>query len=170
MDGYKHFEHGFAPVFDSRSKVLVLGSFPSIQSRENEFFYGNPHNRFWKVIATLFDKEVPPNTPVAQSIKTKKQLLADCRVALWDVIASCDIRGSSDSSIRNVVPNDLYSILKTSNITGVFGNGATATKLYRQHLQEQTGLEIVRLPTTSPANAAYSLERLLAYWKVLRCD
>lgn len=167
MDGYEHLEHGFAPVFDQHSEMLVLGSFPSAQSRANCFFYGNPQNRFWKVIAALFDKAVPPNAPVTQSIEAKRRLLTDCHIALWDVIASCDIRGSSDASIRNVVPNDLSPILATSNISKVFGNGATATKLYRRYLQDETGLGIVQLPSTSPANAAYSLERLLVCWKAL---
>jgi TDG/mug DNA glycosylase family protein len=163
-NGFEHLEHTIAPVFDENSTVLVLGSFPSVKSREARFFYGNPQNRFWKVIAATFDQPVPPNAPLDASIAAKRRLLSACHVALWDVVASCDIHGSSDASIHNVVPNDLTKILESCSIRSVLGNGGTATRLYRRYLERQTGMPIHGLPSTSPANASYSLERLLDSW------
>lgn len=168
MEGYEHLEHGFAPVFDERSELLVLGSFPSVKSRENAFFYGNPQNRFWRVIATLYGQPLPQDEPLDEGVAAKRQLLLECRIALWDVIASCDIHGSSDASIRNVEANDLSPILESTSIRTVYGNGNTATRLYRHYLEKGTGMPITGLPSTSPANASYSFERLLASWKVLR--
>ncbi|MGN0034871.1 MAG: DNA-deoxyinosine glycosylase [Coriobacteriales bacterium] len=163
-DGYVHLEHTIDPVFDERCTLLVLGSFPSAQSREARFFYGNPRNRFWRVLATLFGQPVPPDEPVCVSTDAKRRLLHDCHVALWDVVASCDIRGSSDASIRDVVPTDLSRILGSCPIEAVFGNGGTATRLYRRYQEQVTGRPITGLPSTSPANASYSLERLVQVW------
>ena len=156
---YTHVSHDFEPVFDENSKVLILGTFPSVKSRENRFYYGHPQNRFWKVIAGLTESEVP------QTIEEKKKLLLEHGIAIWDVIESCDIIGSSDSSIKNVVPADIERVVANSKIQNIYANGGTAKKLYEKYSQKKTGREIIGLPSTSPANAAYSLERLLECWQ-----
>ena len=159
---YTHVSHDFAPVFDENSKVLILGTFPSVKSRENQFYYGHPQNRFWKVIAGLTESEVP------QTIEEKKKLLLEHGIAIWDVIESCDIIGSSDSSIKNVVPADIERVVANSKIQNIYANGGTAKKLYEKYSQKKTGCEIIGLPSTSPANAAYSLERLLECWQEVK--
>ncbi|RHT32756.1 DNA-deoxyinosine glycosylase [Firmicutes bacterium AM31-12AC] len=159
---YTHVSHDFEPVFDENSKVLILGTFPSVKSRENQFYYGHPQNRFWKVIAGLTESEVP------QTIEEKKKLLLEHGIAIWDVIESCDIIGSSDSSIKNVVPADIESVVANSKIQNIYANGGTAKKLYEKYSQKKTGREIIGLPSTSPANAAYSLERLLECWQEVK--
>ena len=159
---YTHVSHDFEPVFDENSKVLILGTFPSVKSRENQFYYGHPQNRFWKVIAGLTESEVP------QTIEEKKKLLLEHGIAIWDVIESCDIIGSSDSSIKNVVPADIERVVANSKIQNVYANGGTAKKLYEKYSQKKTGREIIGLPSTSPANAAYSLERLLECWQEVK--
>lgn len=153
--------HPFPPLFDENSRTLILGSFPSVKSREQCFFYGHPQNRFWKLTAMLFDEEVP------QSIEEKKRLILRHNLALWDVVHSCTITGSSDSSIKNVVANDLSPILNGSEVDRIFANGALAHKLYMKHIFPQIGIEAVKLPSTSPANAAFSLDKLLEYWKII---
>lgn len=153
--------HNIDPVWDENSKMLILGSFPSVKSREEKFFYAHPQNRFWRVLAAV------TNTPTAKNIDEKKNMLLDCRIALWDVIGSCDIIGSSDSSIKNVVPNDMNSIILNSCVDRVFTNGATADRLYKKYCENDTGIAAMRLPSTSPANAAYSLERLIDEWKII---
>lgn len=159
---YTHVSHDFEPVFDENSKVLILGTFPSVKSRENRFYYGHPQNRFWKVIAGLTESEVP------QTIEEKKKLLLEHGIAIWDVIESCDIIGSSDSSIKNVVPADIERVVANSKIQNIYANGGTAKKLYKKYSQKKTGREIIGLPSTSPANAAYSLERLLECWQEVK--
>ncbi len=151
--------HTFPPVYDEYSMILILGSFPSVKSREEGFFYGHPRNRFWKVISSIYEKEEP------QTIEEKKALLLECRIALWDVIASCEIEGSADSSIENVVVNDLTPILSNSMVTRIMVNGKTAAKLYHKYLYPVTKIKAVELPSTSPANATFSLERLIREWK-----
>lgn len=153
--------HPIAPVFDERSRILILGSFPSVKSREATFFYGHPQNRFWKVLSAVLDVKCP------QTVDDKKWLLLSHRIALWDVIASCRIEGSSDSSIRDVVPTDLRPILDTAPIRAVFCNGQTAFRLYARYQQTQTGLCAIALASTSPANAAYGLDRLVENWKAI---
>ena len=153
--------HPIAPVFDAQSKILILGSFPSVKSRESAFFYGHPQNRFWKVLSGLLVCGCP------QTIEEKTQMLLAHHIALWDVIASCRIEGSSDSSIRDVVPTDLSVILDRAPIRAVFCNGQTAFRLYERFQAAQTGLPATLLPSTSPANAAYSVERLMASWKII---
>ena len=148
-------EHPIAPVYDNNSKILILGSFPSVKSREEMFFYGHPQNRFWKVLAGVFAEHVP------KSIQEKRSFLLDHKIALWDVIASCDIEGSSDSSIKNVVPNNLNTILEQSNIEEIFVNGKTAYKYYNTYLRDTFKREAICLPSTSPANAAWNLEKLI---------
>ena len=151
--------HNIDPVWDKGSRILILGSFPSVKSREAAFFYHHPQNRFWRVLAQLTGDTLP------ETIGEKKSFLLRHHIALWDVIASCDIAGSSDSSIRNVVPNDLGYIISRSKITRIYANGAKSKQLYDKYLAKQLGIEAVQLPSTSPANAAYSVERLLEYWK-----
>ena len=151
-----------APVFDENSRILNLGSLPSVKSREAMFFYGHPRNRFWKVLAAVFDRPVPV------TVEGKRALLLEEGVALWDVIASCEITDSSDSSIKNVVPNDLDRVLDTAKIGQIFVNGKTAEKYYRRWLLPVTQREAVCLPSTSPANAAWSLEQLIEAWCVIR--
>ena len=161
MGENQHITHGFDPVFDERSRVLVLGSFPSVLSRENAFYYGNPQNRFWRVIAAC-----PGGSPasLAASIEAKRELLLGHGIALWDVIESCDIKGSSDASIKNVVPARIERIVGSAHIGAVFCNGGTAGRLYRRYLQDRTGIPAVGLPSTSPANASWSFERLVERW------
>lgn len=158
---YQHLWHTFELVYDEQSRVLVLGTFPSVKSREHQFFYGHPQNRFWKVIAAITNDEVPV------TIQEKKELLLSHHIAVWDVIQSCDIIGSSDSSIRNVVPSDINRILEQASIKKIYGNGAKACELYDRYLLPDVNEPIFRLPSTSPANAAWSLERLVGEWKVV---
>ena len=143
--------------------MLILGSFPSVKSREQRFFYGHPQNRFWKVLAAVFGCAVP------QTVEEKKQMLLANGVALWDVIASCEIAGSSDASIRNAVPNDLSRIFAAADIRAVYCNGATSYNLYQKYVLPVTGREAIKLPSTSPANAAWTLERLIDAWSVTKC-
>ena len=156
---YESHAHPFAPVMDEDCRVLILGSFPSVKSRENAFYYGHPQNRFWKVMAAVVDDDLP------QSVGEKKAFLLRHHIALWDVIASCDIVGSGDSSIKNAVANDLRTIFDRAKITQVFLNGQTAAKLYKKHLAQCT-IPYTVLPSTSPANAAWSLEKLVSTWKM----
>jgi hypoxanthine-DNA glycosylase len=153
--------HPFGPLYNDSSKVLILGSFPSVKSREQNFFYGHPQNRFWRVIASVFDQPVP------QSIEEKKQLILSSGLALWDSIASCEITGSSDSSIRNAQPNDLSIILNNCNIERIYCNGRKSYELYQKYIRPQTGRAAVCLPSTSPANAQWTLEKLIREWSVI---
>ena len=151
-------EHPIPPLYGPESEILILGSFPSVKSREAQFFYGHPQNRFWRILAALCGEDVP------RSIEEKKRLVLDHGFALWDVIASCEIVGSSDSSITNVVPNDLKPILEESRVSRIFCNGGTSFKLYGRYIQPVTGIEAMLLPSSSPANAAWSLDQLIAAW------
>lgn len=157
-DKYQHLVHTFEPVYDNNSKILILGSFPSVKSREENFFYGHPQNRFWKVISSIFRC----NTP--NSIEEKLDFLHNNNIALWDTIHSCDIIGSSDSSIKNVVPSNINLILNSTEIKAVFANGATSHKLYMKFCYTLTNRTAIKLPSTSPANAAFSLEKLIYIW------
>ena len=159
---YEHIEHTFAPVYDADSEVLILGTLPSVKSRENHFYYGHKQNRFWKVLAGVLEE------PVAGSIEEKKIFLLKHRIALWDVIASCTIEGSSDSTIKNVVPNDLSGILSAADISRIFCNGGASFQYYKKYQEPRTGRAAVRLPSTSPANAAWSLDRLIREWAAIR--
>lgn len=155
---YTHVIHTFEPIFDKNSKILILGSFPSVRSRAQNFYYGNPQNRFWKVVAGMTGERVP------DTIEEKKALLLHHSIAIWDVIASCDIIGSSDSTIRNVVVNDFLWLLRESSIEAIYGNGGKAYSLYQKYAFPITGIAMEKLPSTSPANAAWSLEKLIACW------
>ena len=154
----EHIIHPIPPFYDKESKILILGSFPSVKSREQKFFYGHPQNRFWKVLAQVFADEVPNTVP------EKKAFLKKHHIALWDVIGACDIEGSSDSSITNVIVNDLSKILETGEIRAIFVNGKTAEKYYKKYTEKQTGKRAVCLPSTSPANAAWKIEKLAEKW------
>ncbi|MSS63980.1 DNA-deoxyinosine glycosylase [Velocimicrobium porci] len=160
----EHVTHTFGPVYNKDSEILILGSFPSVKSREGEFYYHHPQNRFWKVLSYLLDVEQPV------SIEEKKQLLLKNHIALWDVIESCDICGSSDSSIKNVVPNDIPSLLKQTNIKKIVVNGGKADELYKRYCLKQTEIKAIRLPSTSPANAIWSFERLINEWERIFSD
>ena len=151
-------KHPFPPLFDKDSRLLILGSFPSVMSRETMFFYGHPQNRFWKVIASIFDEKVP------SSIDEKRELILKNHLALWDVIAECEIEGSSDASIKNAKANDLSVILKNAPIQKIIVNGKTAEKAYNKYIEPVTGIKAVVLPSTSPANAAWTLDRLVDAW------
>lgn len=157
----KHVTHGFPPVFDANSRVLILGSMPSVKSREASFYYGHPQNRFWRVLSAVTGEVFP------EDITGKREILLRRGIALWDVIAECDITGSSDSSIRNVVPNDLSVILSGACISAIFTNGSTASGIYKKYQLPQTGIAAVPLPSTSPANASWSLDRLIKAWSVI---
>ena len=158
---YEHIVHPFPPLFDNNSKILILGSLPSVKSREQMFFYGHPQNRFWPLIAELFKEPAP------RDIEEKKQLVLRHGIALWDSIYSCDIIGSGDSSIRNVVPTDLSPIFETADIKKVFCNGGTSWKYYHRFQEKELGIEAQALPSTSPANASWSIERLKSAWKII---
>ena len=158
---YQHLHHTFEPVFDAESRILILGSFPSVKSRENQFFYGHPQNRFWKVMANVLE------WPMPATIEEKKEMLLANHVAVWDVIASCSIQGSSDTSIKDVVVNDFSRILDHSRVERIYVNGGKAYELYVRYAEKATGIKAIKLPSTSPANAAWGQERLTKTWKTL---
>ena len=158
----KRILHPFGPLYDRNSRILILGSFPSVKSREQNFFYGHPQNRFWKVIAAVYGEKVPLSVP------EKKALILDHGLALWDSIASCVITGSSDASIRNVRPNDLRIILDSCSIERIYCNGRKSHEMYERYILPETGREAGCLPSTSPANAQWSLEKLVGAWSVLK--
>lgn len=151
-------EHTFPPVYDENSRILILGSLPSVKSREEGFYYGHPKNRFWKMLAGVFGDELPA------TVEEKKAFLLSHRLAVYDVIAGCEIAGSSDSSIRNVRPADLGEILGRAPIRKILANGRTAGKYFKKYQKEEYQGLLVELPSTSPANAAVSLEQLVKRW------
>ena len=151
--------HNIPPVFNADSRYLILGSFPSVRSRQAEFFYAHPQNRFWRVIACVFDTDVP------RTVDEKKKMLLENGVALWDTIASCEIEGSSDTSIKSVVPNDIALILGSSKIERIFCNGGKSYETFMKYIYPSVGILPVKLPSTSPANAARSFEALADIWK-----
>ena len=153
--------HSIPPVYDQNSRVLILGSFPSVRSREVGFFYGHPQNRFWTTLSHVLGSGKP------HTVAEKRVFLQAHGIALWDVIASCEITGSSDASIKNAVPNDLSRLLQVAPIARIFTNGATAHKLYCRYLLPQTRMEAILLPSTSPANAAWTQAKLDAAWKAI---
>ena len=155
-------QHPFGPLFGPDSRILILGSFPSVKSREQNFFYGHPQNRFWKVIAAVYGEGIP------QTIPEKKKLIHSHGLALWDSSASCVVTGSSDASIRDVRPNDLRIILDRCPIRKIYCNGRKSHEMYEKHIRPVLGLEAGCLPSTSPANAQWSLERLVEAWSVLK--
>lgn len=152
--------HNIEPVYDEQSKILILGSFPSVKSREAQFFYHHPQNRFWKILGAIFDDEVP------QTIEQKKSFLHFHHIALWDVIASCEIKGSSDSSIQHVKVNDLNRIIQQSSIQHIYTNGKTSYQYYQKYFDFDIPYDY--LPSSSPANASYSLEKLIEKWQIIK--
>ena len=154
--------HNIPPLYGEKSETLILGSFPSVKSREAEFFYGHPQNRFWRVLAGVF------SAPVPETVEQKKKLVLENELALWDVIAECEITGSADTSIKNVKPNDIAGIIEKTAVSRIFVNGKTAEKYYIRYTEKQLGQKAVCLPSTSPANAAWSLDRLIDTWRVIR--
>ena len=153
--------HPIPPVCGPDARILILGSFPSVKSREARFFYGHPRNRFWQVLAAVFDDRFPETVP------QRRDFLLRHRIAAWDVISGCEIVGSSDSSIRNVIPNDIRSLLRAAPIREIYVNGKTAGTLYQKHILPVCGLPCRVLPSTSPANAAWRLEDLIEAWRVI---
>ena len=154
----QHIVHPIPPFFDETSRILILGSFPSVKSRESGFFYGHPQNRFWKLLAEMFAEPVP------KTVEEKADMLRRHKIAAWDSIHSCDIEGSSDSSITNVVPNDFTELFAAADIRAVFTNGKKSHEIYTKYCLPQTGRPAVCLPSTSPANAAWNMDRLLGAW------
>lgn len=154
-------DHPFGPLWGADSEILILGTFPSVKSRENAFYYGHPQNRFWRVLAAVFGDDAPVSIP------EKTAFLLRRRVALWDVAARCEIRGSADASLRLLAPSNLAPIFAGADIRRVFANGTAAGRLYRRHLEPVTRREITVLPSTSPANAAWTLPRLTEAWRVI---
>lgn len=154
-------QHPFPPLFDENSKILILGSFPSVKSREQMFFYGHPQNRFWRVVAQVF------GAPAPQTVDEKRAFLLQNGIALWDVIAGCNIMGSSDASIKDVTANDITLILNGAPIRRIFVNGKTAEKYYNKYTKPLIQREAICLPSTSPANAAWTVEKLVAAWSVI---
>lgn len=152
--------HPFAPIIDAHSRVLVLGSFPSVKSRERGFYYGHPQNRFWAVLAALCAQAVP------RTADEKGALLLCNGIALWDVLAGCDILGSSDARITNPRPNDIAALCGRAPIERVYLNGKKAGELYTRFIKD-VPLPAVVLPSTSPANAAWSLARLIEAWSAV---
>ena len=153
--------HPIPPLYDANSRALILGSFPSVKSREAMFFYGHPQNRFWKLMALLFEADIP------STVEEKKRLVLSHGIAMWDTIHSCTITGSSDSSIKDVVPNDLSVILNNSRVKRIFCNGAASHRLYQKYIYPINNIPAQKLPSTSPANAAWSLEKLAEEWKII---
>lgn len=162
MQEYQHITHDFQPVYNKESKVLILGSFPSVKSRENQFYYGHPQNRFWKLLAMILEEHVP------ETIEEKKELLLNNRIAIWDVIESCSIQGSSDTSIKDVKVNDFTKILTESSIRTIYVNGGKAYELYHKYAEPITGIKAIKLSSTSPANAAWNMDRLFENWKQIK--
>ena len=162
MAKYRHIKREFGPVWDANSAVLILGSFPSVKSREANFYYGHPQNRFWRVMAHVLGCPVPGSTD------EKRAMLLAHRVALWDTLEECDIIGSSDSSIRNVIPVDIMAVLSAADIRAIYCNGAASYSLFMRYLAPLCGRTPVKLPSTSPANAAWSMERLYGEWRQIR--
>ena len=154
--------HTLKPIFNKRSRTLILGSFPSVKSRESKFYYGHPQNRFWPLLAKIYET-TKPNTN-----EEKKEFLLKHNIALWDVISSCDINGSSDSSITNVVPNDVTIILNNTNIKQIYTNGNKAHTLYQKFIYPVIKIQDTPLPSTSPANATYSLDKLYDKWHIIK--
>ncbi len=158
---YQKIDHGFGPFVLPDSEILILGSFPSVRSRAQQFFYGHPQNRFWPLLASLLDEEIPQ----LEDIPAKKKILKKHHIAMYDSIESCEILGSSDAHIRNVVPADIPGILAGTKIDTICCNGAASYKYFMKY-HGDLPLRILKLPSTSPANAAWSLERLKSAWTV----
>jgi hypoxanthine-DNA glycosylase len=156
--------HPIPPEHDGQASILILGSFPSVASRATAYFYGHPQNRFWRVLAAVMGDVIP------QTVEEKRVFLHSHHIALWDVIASCRITGSADSSVKDVQANDLRPLLQSNPIRAIFVNGKTAEKYYNRLIYPRIGIQATCLPSTSPANAAVSLERLIEAWQVIKTE
>lgn len=156
---YQHIVHTFGPLYNEDSRILILGSIPSPASREVGFYYGHPRNRFWQVLAEVY------GLPLPESIEEKKALILANGLALWDVIEECDIIGASDSSVKNVVPTGIPSVLSQTRIERILCNGALSKRIYDKYQLERTRIPAIQMPSTSPANAAWSLEKLVNEWR-----
>ena len=154
--------HGFDEYFQEDSKILILGSMPSVKSRELGFYYMHPKNRFWNVISMVFNEKIP------ETIEDKKEFLKRNKIALWDVIRTCRIKGSSDSSISNVIPNDIKGLLSKTNIENIYVTGKKALELYQKYIYPTTNIEAIYLPSTSPANAAVKLVDLVEKYRIIK--
>ncbi len=154
-------KHEIMPVYDGKSRILILGSFPSEASRKQGFYYGHPRNRFWRVLSAVLGCDEPGG------VEEKKRMLLEHGVALWDVIGSCTVTGSADSSIKDVIPNDLSLIFSAADIKAVYLNGSLAFSLYEKY--GDRSVPYFRMPSTSPANAARSIDALIGAWSVIRC-
>ncbi|CZE47114.1 DNA-deoxyinosine glycosylase [Campylobacter geochelonis] len=153
--------HTIKPFFNKDSQILILGSFPSVKSREQNFYYAHPQNRFWRVLSAVFSQNLP------NSVEEKKLFLTRHKIALFDSIQSCEIAGSSDASIQKVAPNDIKSLIKQTNITRIYTNGKKSAKIYDKFIFPQTSIKAISLPSTSPANATISLEKLIKAYEIL---
>lgn len=151
-------EHPFKPIYNKNSKILILGSFPSVKSRKDNFYYAHPQNRFWRVLAKIFNENIPV------SIEEKKKILLENNIAIWDVIKSCKIVGSSDASIKEPIINDINELIKTTNISCIYFNGNKAYDIYMRYFVNKPNIPHEVLPSTSPANAVWSFEKLYDYW------
>lgn len=152
-------KHPFKPIYNKNSKVLILGSFPSVKSREEDFYYAHPNNRFWKIISYILQKDFPLN------IEEKKQMLLEGKIAIWDVLEQCEITGSSDASIKNPIVNDIYSLVNKSNIKAIFFNGKKSFQIFNKFCTKKPNVDLIYLPSTSPANAAFNFDKLCVIWK-----
>ena len=157
--------HPFKPIFDKNSKILVLGSFPSVVSRKFGFYYANPQNRFWRVLAGIL------NAPLPKSMDEKINFLLAYRIAIYDAAISCEIKGSSDAKMTAVTPANLEPIFKTANITQVYANGGKAYEICKKYLEDEilkaTKNVVIKLPSTSPANAKFSIDKLASEWSAI---
>ena len=153
--------HELEPIYNIHSKILILGSFPSVKSRENHFYYGHPQNRFWRVLEALYEVKL-------DNVESKKCFLYEHSIALWDVISSCELKGSSDSSIKNIEVNDIQTLIDHSNINKIYINGKKAEEYYNKYIYPKTKLQCIVLPSTSPANAIYTLDKLIEKWKIIK--
>ena len=147
--------HPLKPIYNSESKVLILGSFPSIKSRENSFYYAHPKNRFWSTLEKVFKEDI------GNSNQYREKFLLTHKIALFDVVYSCNITASSDSSIKDVIPNDIKKIVDKSRIEAIFTTGTKAYSLYNKYLLKDVGIEAIKLPSPSPANCKRGIEEVL---------
>jgi hypoxanthine-DNA glycosylase len=155
--------HPFPPVFDKDAEILILGTFPSVKSRENQFYYGHPQNRFWQVLANIFEDDLP------HTIDEKKRFLLKHHIALWDVLSSCEIKNSADSSIKSPTVNNIEPLIESTRIQRIYCNGKKAQALYERYIEhKQSAFPSVCLPSTSPANAGYSLSKLIDVWRIIK--
>ncbi len=152
--------HPFEPIYDQNSEILILGSFPSVKSREQEFYYAHPQNRFWKVLEAIYPSKFPLN-----SKENKTAFLKENHIAIWDSIHECEIENSQDASIKNAIPNDIQKILQESNIQKIFCNGNASYQVFQKYHKDFVSIPVEALPSTSPANARFSLEKLVEIWK-----